>query len=147
MPLLTITTEREINARVDRVWSLLTDFPGHAQWNPFIPEISGDLVQGGKLQVLIEPPGKKAMRFKPTLLTVAPNQELRWRGVLLMGFFFAGEHFFQLSPIKGSSTRFIQGEIFSGLLAKVLMNSQLASIEQGFNAMNLALKELAESPA
>ena len=60
-------------------------------------------------------PGKFGMRFKPTVLSIRPERELRWLGHLLFSGIFDGEHYFLLEPIGESRTRLRQGEKFSGL--------------------------------
>ncbi len=138
-----IETDIEINAPAARVWALLADFARMPSWNPFIKSISGDLAQGARLSVYIAPPGKSGMRFKPTILSVRPERELRWLGHLLISGLFDGEHYFLLEPIGENRTRLTQGEKFSGLLVGPLSGT-LAATEAGFKAMNAALKREAE---
>jgi hypothetical protein len=83
------------------------------------------------------------MRFKPTVLSVRPERELRWLGRLLFSGIFDGEHYFLLEPIGNSRTRLTQGEKFSGLLVG-LLSGTLSATEEGFKAMNTALKQRAE---
>lgn len=141
-----IETTIEINAPAERVWAVLTDFARQPSWNPFITAISGALAPGARLSVTIAPPGRSAMRFRPTLLTVRPGRELRWRGRLFIPGVFDGEHYFLLEPLSAGRTRFIQGEKFSGLLVG-FVSGALAATEAGFNAMNAALKHAAEGKA
>jgi len=75
---------------------------------------------------------------------VVPGQEVRWRGSLPIPGLFTGEHYFRLEPQAGGSTRFVHGENFSGLLLPVL-GGILAATQQGFEAMNAALKARAEA--
>jgi hypothetical protein len=138
-----IETNIEINAPAVRIWALLTDFARMSSWNPFIKSISGNLAQGDRLSVYIAPPGKAGMRFKPTVLTVRPERELRWLGHLLIPGVFDGEHYFLLEPIGEGRTRLVQGEKFSGLLVG-LLSGTLSATEAGFKAMNTALKREAE---
>ena len=138
-----IETDIEINAPAARVWALLTDFSGMPSWNPFIKSISGDLVEGARLSVYITPPGKSGMRFKPTVLVLRPERELRWLGHLLVSGLFDGEHYFLLEPLAESRTRLTQGENFSGLLVG-LLGGALSATESGFKAMNAGLKQQAE---
>jgi hypothetical protein len=139
-----IETVIEIEAPASRVWNLLTDFASMPSWNPFITSISGKLAQGERLAVDITPPGKSPMHFKPRLLVVHPERELRWLGHFLFKGVFDGEHYFLLDPFGDTRTRFRHGEIFSGLLVSVLAGT-LPATQQGFDAMNSALKHLAES--
>ena len=139
-----IETDIEINAPTSRVWALLTDFARMPSWNPFIKSISGNLAQGARLAVHIVPPGSSGMHFKPTVLSVRPERELRWLGHLLVPGIFDGEHYFLLEPIGEKLTRLTQGEKFSGLLVG-LLGSTLAATSAGFKAMNTALKQQAET--
>jgi len=77
-----ISTEIEINAPVPRVWAALTDFSAFPEWNPFIQRVSGGLETGARLEVFIQPAGGRGMTFRPTLITVEPERELRWLGRL-----------------------------------------------------------------
>ena len=138
-----IETDIEINAPVSQVWALLTDFARMPSWNPFIKSISGNLAQGARLSVHIVPPGSSGMHFKPTILTVRPERELRWLGHLFVSGIFDGEHYFLLEPIENDRTRFTQSEKFSGLLVG-FFDGTLAATSAGFKAMNTALKQQAE---
>jgi hypothetical protein len=138
-----IETSIEIEAPPKQVWAILTDFGGMAAWNPFIRSISGALATGSRLSVHIAPAGKSAMRFTPTVLAVKPERELRWLGKLLLPGLFDGEHYFFLDPIGEERTRFTHGEKFSGLLVSIF-GGTLSATEEGFKAMNLALKRRAE---
>ena len=77
-------SEIEIKASAERVWELLTDFASYPEWNPFIRQISGEPITGERLEVRIEPPGGRGMTFRPTVLNVEDNRELRWLGHLLV---------------------------------------------------------------
>lgn len=78
-----LQTEIEIDATPARVWQVLTDFDAYPDWNPFIRGISGEAQPGARLEVRIEPPGGRAMTFKPTVLQAEPGRELRWLGRFL----------------------------------------------------------------
>jgi hypothetical protein len=138
-----IETEIDINAPAAKVWAVLTDFPHMPLWNPFITSISGMPAAGERLSVTVRPPGKSAMTFRPTLLAVRPERELRWLGHFIVSGIFDGEHYFLLDPLGDDRTRLTQGESFSGFLVG-FMQGALDATETGFNAMNAALKRQAE---
>ena len=139
-----LETQIEISAPAERVWSLLIDFPSYPRWNPFIRSIEGTLEVGQSLKVFIQPPGASGMRFRPTVLAVQPNRELRWKGKLLLPGLFDGEHYFKLETKPGGGLTFHQGEIFSGILVLLLRRSLDGVTKKGFVAMNEALKREAE---
>lgn len=140
-----LETRIEIAAPVERVWSLLVDFVSYARWNPFIRSIEGTLELGQPLNVFIQPPGSSGMRFRPTVLAVVPNRELRWQGKLLFAGLFDGEHYFRLER-TARGVIFHQGEIFSGILVPLFSRSLDGATRQGFVAMNEAIKREAEKP-
>jgi hypothetical protein len=133
----------DIEAQPERVWAVLTDFDAYADWNPFIRGISGQLEPGARLEVRIEPPGRRGMTFRPRLLTVEPNRELRWLGSFLVRGLFDGEHAFLIEQIGPARVRFVQRERFGGILVP-LFGKGLAATRLGFEQMNLALKARAK---
>jgi hypothetical protein len=136
-----------IEAPPERVWELLTDFEGMPGWNPFITEISGELVEGERIRVHLKPPESKGMTLKPRLVRVEPGKELRWIGHLGIPGLFDGEHIFEIGGLPQGNTRFVQREEFKGLFAGLILRSIGDDTLQGFAGMNEALKERAEAAA
>ncbi|MGE4294568.1 MAG: SRPBCC family protein [Campylobacterales bacterium] len=137
-----INTEILIRATPERIWAILTDFARYGEWNPFIKQISGKAEAGAKLIVRIQPPGKGAMTFKPTVLEAAPGRKLEWLGHLWIPGLFDGRHSFTIEPAE-NGCHLIHSETFSGLLLPLVKNS-LDATRAGFEAMNAALKARAE---
>jgi hypothetical protein len=135
--------EIDIEAPPAAVWAVLTDTRSYSEWNPFMARFSGELREGAKLEVRIEPPGGRAMTFKPTVLCVEPDRELRWRGRLLLPGVFDGEHILHIEPLDQNRSRFTQAERFSGILVR-LFRSTLDKTELGFEQMNSALRARVE---
>ncbi len=140
-----LSTTIEINAPADRVWNILMDFPQYPDWNPFLRQIDGEVTVGNRITARIQPPGGKAMTFKPTVLVATPEQEFRWLGHFGFSGIFDGEHIFRIEPIGPDRVQFIQEERFSGLLAPLLLRFLGKQTLAGFTAMNQALKERAEA--
>ena len=140
----TIETDIEIDAPVEKVWGTFSDFEVWPDWNPFARSLKGRVAVGEKLEVRLEPPGGKAMTFKPKVVEFEPGRELRWLGHLLIPGIFDGEHQFRVEAIDGGRTRFTQREEFRGLLVGLLMRMVRDNTTRGFEAMNQALKERVE---
>lgn len=138
-----IDTEITINREPSRVWEILTDFEKYPEWNPFIKSISGDKFRGGKLEVELEPPEGKRMKFNPDVLAYEENKELRWKGKLWFKGLFDGEHYLILNDNHDGTTTFIHGEKINGLLVP-FVGPTLTKTRFGFEFMNLALKERCE---
>jgi hypothetical protein len=145
VPMKVLHSEIEIDAPAERVWHLLTDFASYPQWNPFIRKIRGQPTKGERLEVRLEPPGGRAMTFKPKVLTAEPNRELRWLGHLLVPGLFDGEHSFIIQPLEENRVRFVQREAFTGLLVPLFARSLETNTQRGFEEMNRALKGRTEA--
>ncbi len=139
-----IRTEIQITAPPDRVWRLLTDFASYPQWNPFIRRATGKPREGAKLEVYLQPSGARGMTFRPRVLKAEPDRELRWLGHFLIPGLFDGEHIFTIEPLEAGHVRFVQREIFTGLLVPLFMRWLEKDTQRGFVEMNLALKVRAE---
>jgi hypothetical protein len=145
LPMKELHSEIEIAAPAERVWRVLTDFPSYPQWNPFIRRIRGEPKTGERLEVRLEPPGGRGMTFRPKLLNVEANRELRWLGHLFVPGLFDGEHWLTIEPLGESRVRLVQREEFRGLLVPLLARSLDDNTRRGFEEMNHALKERAET--
>jgi hypothetical protein len=84
------------------------------------------------------------MTFRPVVLKVEPERELRWLGHLLIPGLFDGEHVFTVEPIGADRVRFTQRETFRGLLIPLFRKSLDVGTRGGFQLMNAALKSRAE---
>ncbi len=139
-----LRSEIEIQASAERVWQLLTDFASFPQWNPFMHRASGEVKAGARLEVHIQPSGARGMTFKPTVLKAEPNRELRWLGHLLIPGLFDGEHILSIEPLAANRVRFVQREVFTGLLVPLFARGLDTDTRRGFEEMNHALKARAE---
>jgi hypothetical protein len=140
-----LKTSIEINASPVKVWRILLEFGDYPEWNPFIKSLKGTSEPGKKIEVKIHPPGQRAMTFKPTLLRVDENKELRWIGHLIFPGIFDGEHAFIIEPLDESKIIFRQEEKFSGILVPVLWKSLYQHTRAGFIEMNQVLKKRVEN--
>jgi hypothetical protein len=140
-----LRTEILIDARPERVWEVLTDGEALGEWNPFIKELKGELREGERLRVVLKQPNRKAMTIRPRVKMVSPGREFRWLGHMGVAGLFDGEHIFELHPVDPDSTRFVHREEFGGLFVPMLWRMLDTDTREGFEAMNLALKERVEA--
>jgi hypothetical protein len=140
-----LQTEIEIEATAAEVWGHLTDLGLYSEWNPLVTWASGKMRVGEKLGVRIELPDSRPMQFKPKVTRLEEEREFGWLGHLFVPGLFDGEHIFEIHPNGGEKIRFVQREKFSGLLVPILLKSIEENTLRGFDRMNRALKQLAES--
>ncbi|MDN4164356.1 SRPBCC domain-containing protein [Cytophagales bacterium LB-30] len=140
----TIHTQVRIQAPATRVWNILMDFDSYLDWNPFIKSIQGQAVLGAKLKALIHLPGNKPMTFKPTVMSLVNEKELSWLGHLGIKGIFDGHHRFVLKSISPNETVLEHSEEFRGILIPFFRKNLEKNTQEGFEAMNQALKQRAE---
>ena len=135
------TVERsiEIAATPAEVWRVLVDFDAYPQWNPFVVHAAAPdgLAVGRGLDVRISDRGSETA-FRPEVLIVDVEREIRWVGKVLITGLLDGEHSFRLEATAGG-TRFTQGERLSGVLVPLVGSS--IDVGDGFDAMNAALRD------
>ncbi|MBN1092718.1 SRPBCC domain-containing protein [Blastococcus sp. TML/M2B] len=134
-----ISAAVDVEAPPDAVWAVLTDLPGHAAWNPFIPSAAGTVAPGERLSLRLQPPGGRALPIRPTVTEVVDGAVLEWLGHLGVPGLFDGRHRFELTATP-AGTRLVQSESFSGLLVRPLRGFLDGGTLAGFRAMNDALR-------
>ncbi|KAJ4253885.1 hypothetical protein NW762_010283 [Fusarium torreyae] len=138
-----------IAASPTQIWEILMDLKSWPKWNTFVTSIEvqpphTNLCVGSKQIIEIN----KSQSYTNTVLALNPEKELRWHGSILTPMFFDTEHWCILEPVEGDagSTRFTQGERFSGILAPVVgAMGKLGELREGYVRMNRDLKRAAET--
>jgi hypothetical protein len=129
-----------IDASPSTVWSILTDWPGYAEWNPFLTELKGEPRVGSRLSVRMKTPGDKQMRFRPKLTVLEPESRLQWLRRAGLPGILDGRHTFSLTALPEGRTWFEQAETFTGLLTW-FTGSLSKRTQHGFKQMNQALAQ------
>jgi hypothetical protein len=135
----------EIDAPAPRVWAILTDTAGHADWNPFITDFTGQIAVGSKLAVTLSLHGRKPMRFTPTVTAHEPGRSFTWLGRVGLPGVFDGAHTFTVEPLDVDRCRLTQSERLNGIAVPFAKGMLTGPTRDGFEALNLALKARAEA--
>jgi hypothetical protein len=138
-----LRTEIEIQASPDKVWQVLTSLDKYPEWNPFIHHAIGKAKVGEIVDIDFQP-DSKGLKLHCTVVKVDKNRELCWKYHVTLPGLFRGEHSFIIEQIEGNKVRFIDQEIFNGLLVPLQAKDIDTNSRQGFEAMDKALKARAE---
>lgn len=134
-----LSTTITINADVQSVWKVFTNFSEYPKWNPFIKSIQGEIKVGERFQAHIG-----TMKFKPTTKAFVQEQEFTWLGRLFLPGIFDGRHSFLFQSNPDGSTTLIHKEDFNGILVRFMKKKLDTEIKAAFEAMNEKLKEIVE---
>ena len=135
----------EINASPAEVWMVLSDLTAWKNWQKFITHEGGTASVGASLDVTLEPPGGRKVRFTPVVTVFAPEREITWRTRMMAGLFDA-RHSFLVETGQSGGTRFVQHEEFRGGFTWLLRAmGELGKGAAGFRDFNAGLKAKVES--
>lgn len=138
-----LVTHIEIEASPGDVWSVLTDIEAFEEWNPFIDEGTGKILEGSRLHLSMRTGDRRQMTIRPTVTVVEQNETLEWLGHLGPTGIFDGRHRFDLAT-RGDRTLLTQSEEFGGILVPFFSKLLDVDTRAGFERMNIALKRRVE---
>ena len=140
-----ISSEIEIAAPPAKVWGLITQFDRWHEWSPIIKASSGRAGLGEKIDITMVGMSEESTgpRYSPTITVFDEPKNLRWRAHMMAPIVFTNDKLFELEETP-SGTRLVHKELFSGLLAPIFCGQMEEGVPPMLDAMNMALKELAE---
>jgi hypothetical protein len=138
-----LRTEIEIQASPEKAWKILTDLAKWPEWNPFIHHAIGKAEVGEPVDIDFQP-DSKGLKLHCTVVKAKPNRELYWKYHVILPGLFRGEHSFTIEPMGADRVRFIDREIFNGLLVPLQAKDIDTNSRRGFEEMDKALKAKAE---
>ena len=138
-----IQTEIIIRSTPEKVYDILTDLEGFAEWNPFIIHSEGTVREGARIfNTLLN--GNKPIKFKPRVLKAERGVAFEWLGHLRFKGIFDGHHYFHIENLGDGTVKLTHGENFSGLFSALILRQIGKGTMENFIAMNRALKQKCE---
>ena len=135
--------ELEIQATPEEVWDVLTDMGKHAEWNPLIYRAEGKIEVGHKVHLSART-ASMDRNFGCLVVRVVPDREFQWNWHIGFPFLMKGEHVFRIESINEESVRFINSEIFKGVLVPLWRKDLATNAKDAMVAMDKALKDRVE---
>ncbi|WP_185154218.1 SRPBCC domain-containing protein [Fulvivirga sp. M361] len=140
-----IKTEIQISSDPDKVWGILTDLPGWANWNPIVNKIEGDLEVGAILSITMsDAKGNDGKSYRSVITAMDEEKRFTFIGTMMAKFIFSVERIIELENSQ-KGTLFTQREIYTGLMASIFWKKLNEYALPMLNSMNKALKDKAES--
>jgi len=143
----TIAANSIIEAPIDRVWSVLSDFATYPEWSPFLVKIDGEVSVGTMLTLHVTmKPGGRTLKQRERVSMREEGREVRWGTVMGHPFFLKAERYQRLTAISPTETRYETADDFEGALVPLVFALYGANIQAGFDATAIALKARCEKP-
>ena len=133
-----------IEAPVETVWRVLTDFDRYGEWNPFTPHVKAELTMGARVDMRV---AMGALRLKQTefICGIEPPTRLAWRTTIGARWLLHAVREQRLDVLGDATCRYATSDEFRGLLMPVVILLSGGFARRGFNAVAVALKRRAES--
>jgi hypothetical protein len=94
-------TESTIRTAPERVWEILTNAPGYAEWNPEIVAIEGRMALNERIRARVSVGGGAIRAISLRVTTFEAPQRMEWTGGLPLGL-FTGKRIFTVVPGDGA---------------------------------------------
>lgn len=133
-------TRAVIRARVERIWSILTDAAAYPSWNSTVERVTGDIAFGQKVTVYTRASPERA--FPVQVTEFEPNRRMVWVGGMPLGM-FRGARTYELTPGAAGEVDFTMREEFSGLMAPLIARS-IPDLQPALDQFAADLKARAE---
>ncbi len=129
----------DIEAPIERVWEVLTDFERYGEWNPFTTRVDANLEVGASvsLHVVYGP-----FRLRPTarIEIIEPPTLLVWGVTMGASWLLTARREQRLDSLDESRCRYRTTDSLNGVLTPLIVLLYGRAIRRGFNAMAVALK-------
>ncbi len=137
---LAIVSEKSVRTEVliptspDKVWSVLMDEQGYAQWNPVLVPLQGEIAQGNTITYRWTQANGEAIEVNSKVINLKEYSELHQRGGTPGVLTF--DHRYNLTQ-TGNGTLVVQSEVYKGIGVLFWDASQM---EPAYQRVNEALK-------
>ncbi|MEY2404943.1 MAG: hypothetical protein QOD38_2494 [Acidimicrobiaceae bacterium] len=140
-----IRSEIEIDAPIERVWSILRDFDSYPEWNPFTVSVLTTLELGSAvdMQVQLRPP--KTMHQIEYVSAVVEGERLCWGGHVGPRWFIDADRCQVLTDLGDGRTRYVTTDVFRGVGVGLMFVVVGRYVQRGFDDVARALKARAEA--
>ena len=132
--------ERRIDAPPERVWALLSDAAGYADWNDAVLSIEGPIEVGNTIELVSVVNPKRTFRL--TVAEMDAPTRMVWTDGMPLGL-FTGTRTYSLTP-DGDATAFSMAEEFTGPLAG-LITKMIPDLTESFEQFADGLRVAAEA--
>jgi len=142
---VTFHAEADIAAEPWRVWDLIVDLEGYADWNPWVVKATGPATPGATIEADVVLNGG-IQHVQHEILVVEPNQRFCWKDAGWNALFVYGQRCRTLTALPDGTTHVDNDLLIDGVfapLSKLIYGDSLAS---GIAAETTALKDESEAP-
>lgn len=122
----------------DVVWAALADTAAWSTWNPTLFDVEGALEPGSVVRMKLRS-GRLTIPMRQHIVEVTPPRRLVWRSLFGPTWLMSVTRGFEVLAVEGGSSRLIQFENGTGLLAPVVFALMGGGFGRGHKELARAL--------
>lgn len=140
-----IEASADIDAPIEQVWQILTDFESYPDWNPFTVSVETRFEPGRPviMEVALMPP--KTMRQVEFINVIEAPRRIAWGYVMGHRSILQANRYQILEPLAEGRCRYRTVDYFSGTMVPLMMATMGNKVKAGFEGVARGLKARAES--
>ncbi len=135
-------TSCAIEARVEKVWAVLTDAEAYPEWNPEIVKLEGTLEEGGRIKAHVRLGDGALRKIGLRVTRLDAPRVMEWVGGLPLGL-FVGRRTFTVAALPGGKSQFKLHLSMTGPMAGPILKS-VGDRQPEIEGFARALKERVE---
>ena len=142
----------EIDAPLDKVWSVLTDVDRYPEWNPFTVSVRTDFELGSPVDMQVCLRGRrrsdgtpKTMHQVEYVTSYVEGSRISWGVNVGPGWFITADRWQQLTDLGAGRTRYETVDEFTGVGVDLMLLMMRKHMARGFAEVAAALKARCEA--
>ena len=140
-----LRAETRIAAPAPTIYAILTDMPGYAKWNPWIPQCSAGEMKVGTIYTLTVLLNGRPKTVSHEVTALRPNEYFAWRDLGWITWFVQGSRSRTLVPTADGQVDCRVEMRLGGLLAWLVPLLYGKSLQEGMALELAGLKRYAEA--
>jgi hypothetical protein len=133
-----------VQAPAEIVWEVVSEFETWTHWNPIYRRAEGQMKIGTALVLEQHLPGEPPRVIQPVVQDWVPYEQLHWRSSRVGGLVTA-IRYLEIENMGPASSTFSNGELFMGLLVRLVRREERRKLKAAFTAMGEAVRDRAEA--
>ena len=134
----------EIDAPIERVWKVLTDFERYPEWNPFTVRVDARLELGAAVRMRVNLVGPFVQPQTEYITTLEEDRRVCWTLNQLPTRLLSATRCQWLEPLSPERTRYASTDVVTGMLAPLVIGLFGAAMQRGFEHTCRTLKARVE---
>lgn len=138
-------SESRISADAERIWSIIMDLDRYPEWNPYTIAMKSTLKIGDPMVMTVKMSDTVTLDQTEYIRVLEAGHKVCWGINTDTPEFNSGERCQWLEPLAGGGTRYVSEDLIEGTANQLVTALFGSDVQNGFDAVALALKQRAET--